>query len=288
MSVDHYENFPVASILMPKRFRKAIAAIYHFARAADDIADEGDLPDEGRLKQLDEFHAELARIERNEVPLTPLFQNLAAEVHQHALPMQPLYDLLDAFSQDVMKKRYVNFGEVLDYCRLSANPVGNLLLHLYGEATPIHPQEVRRGVPDGHALTLPQNIAYSDAICSSLQIINFWQDVARDYAIGRIYLPLDELAQFGVNEDQIAQGICNDAWRALMKFQVDRARALMLTGKPLGSILTGRIGLEMRMIIAGGLRILSKLENAQYDMFRHRPVLKPYDWVIMLAKSAPY
>ena len=108
------------------------------------------------------------------------------------------------------------------------------------------------------------------------------------HTIGRIYLPQDELAHYGVGEAQIAQGMANDAWRELMKFQVSRARAMMLTGKPLGSILTGRIGLEMRMIIAGGLRILSKLENAQYDMFRQRPVLKPYDWVIMLAKSAPY
>ena len=269
MSVDHYENFPVASILMPKRLRKPVAAIYHFARAADDIADEGESSNEERLRQLDEFRDELTHIANHETPLTPLFQNLAAAVHQHTLPMQPLHDLLDAFSQDVVKKRYANFDEVLDYCHRSANPVGNLLLHLYDEATPV-------------------NITYSDAICTSLQIINFWQDVAKDYAIGRIYLPLDELAQYGVSEEQIAQGTTNDAWRELMKFQVDRARAMMLSGKPLGSILTGRIGLEMRMIIAGGLRILSKLESAQYDMFRHRPVLKPFDWVIMLAKSAPY
>jgi len=269
MSVDHYENFPVASILMPRRLRKPVAAIYHFARAADDIADEGDLPSEERLRQLDEFRAELARIVRNETPLTPLIQNLAAEVQLHGLPMQPLDDLLDAFSQDVVKKRYANFDELLAYCRRSANPVGNLLLHLYGEATPV-------------------NLAYSDAICTSLQLINFWQDVAKDYAIGRIYLPLDELAQYGVSEEQIAQGISDAAWRRLMKFQVDRARTMMLSGKPLGTILTGRIGLEMRMIIAGGLRILDKLENVQYDMFRHRPVLKPFDWVIMLGKSAPY
>ena len=269
MSVDHYENFPVASFLLPQRLRKPVAAIYHFARAADDIADEGDLLGAERLQQLDEFRAELARIGRHETPLTPLFQNLAVEIHQHALPMQPFHDLLDAFSQDVVKKRYTNFDEVLDYCRRSANPVGCLLLHLYEEASPV-------------------NIAYSDAICTGLQLINFWQDVAKDYTIGRIYLPQDELANYGVGEAHIAQGKANDAWRELMKFQVDRARAMMLTGKPLGSILTGRIGLEMRMIIAGGLRILSKLENAQYDMFRQRPVLKPYDWVIMLAKSAPY
>ena len=269
MSVDHYENFPVASILMPRRLRKPVAAIYHFARAADDIADEGEQPSEERLKQLDEFRAELARISNHEEPLTLLFQNLSAGIHLHELPLQPFYDLLDAFSQDVVKKRYADFEDLLDYCSRSANPVGNLLLHLYDEATPV-------------------NIAYSDAICTSLQLINFWQDVAKDYAIGRIYLPLDELAQYGVDEKQIAQGISNDKWRALMKFQVDRARALMLSGRPLGSILTGRIGLEMRMIIAGGLRILAKLENAQYDMFRRRPVLKPFDWVIMLTRSAPF
>ncbi|MEO8333099.1 MAG: squalene synthase HpnC [Gallionella sp.] len=269
MSVDHYENFPVASILMPKRLRKPVAAIYHFARAADDIADEGEMPNEERLQRLDEFRAELARVAEDETPHTPLFINLGEAIRQHGLPMQPFHDLLDAFSQDVVKKRYANFDELLDYCRRSANPVGNLLLHLYGEATPV-------------------NIAYSDAICTSLQLINFWQDVAKDYAIDRIYLPLDEMEQYGVNEAQIAQGNADDAWRKLMHFQVDRARTMMMTGAPLGSILTGRIGLEMRMIIAGGLRILSKLENAQYDMFCRRPVLRPFDWVIMLAKSAPF
>ncbi len=268
MSVDHYENFPVASILMPRHLRKPVAAIYHFARAADDIADEGELPDAERLGRLDAFRAELARIAANETPLTPLFLNLAPEIRQHALPLQPFHDLLDAFSQDVVKKRYADFDELLDYCRRSANPVGTLLLHLYGEATPV-------------------NLAYSDAICTSLQLINFWQDVAKDWAIGRVYLPQDGLAQYGVSEAQIAAGQVDENWRALMRFEVERARAMMLSGAPLGSILTGRIGLEMRMIIAGGLRILDKLEAARFDMFNRRPVLRPLDWVIMLAKSAP-
>ncbi|MFA6972150.1 MAG: squalene synthase HpnC [Gallionella sp.] len=269
MAVEHYENFPVASILMPKRLRRPVAAIYHFARAADDIADEGNLPDNERLQQLAAFRNELDRISQNQIPLTPLFQNLAPVIKQYTLPLVPHYDLLDAFSQDVVKKRYDNYSELLDYCRRSANPVGNLMLHLYGEATPV-------------------NLAYSDAICTSLQLINFWQDVAKDYAIQRIYLPLDEMAKFGVTESQIEQQFCNENWRKLMKFQVDRARALMLQGAPLGSVLTGRIGLEMRMIIAGGLRILDKLETADYDVFRRRPVLRPLDWVIMLFKSAPY
>jgi squalene synthase HpnC len=269
MTVKHYENFPVASILMPRRLRKPVAAIYHFARAADDIADEGNLSDNERLQQLEAFRAELDRISKNETPLTPLFQNLASEINQHALPLKPHYDLLDAFSQDVIKKRYDDYAELLDYCRRSANPVGNLLLHLYGEATTV-------------------NISYSDAICTSLQLINFWQDIQKDYAISRIYLPLDEMVQFGVTENQIAQGICDINFQKLMKFQVDRARDLMMQGAPLGSILTGRIGLEMRMIIAGGLRILAKIEAVDYDIFNRRPVLRPLDWVIMLAKSAPY
>jgi phytoene synthase len=169
----------------------------------------------------------------------------------------------------VVKKRYDNFEDLLDYCRRSANPVGCLLLHLYGEATTV-------------------NLAYSDAICTSLQLINFWQDIARDWQISRIYLPLDDMARFNVSEAQIAQQVCDDNFKQLMKFQVDRARLLMLQGAPLGSILTGRIGLEMRMIIAGGLRILDKIERADYDVFRRRPVLRPLDWVIMLAKSAPH
>jgi phytoene synthase len=268
-SVDHYENFPVASVLMPKRLRRPVAAIYHFARAADDIADEGEMADDMRLRRLDEFRMELKRIETGDSPLTPLFRNLAAEIEDHSLPMRPLYDLLDAFSQDVVKKRYENFDELQDYCRRSANPVGNLLLHLYGEATPV-------------------NLGYSDAICTSLQLINFWQDVAKDWSIGRIYLPQDDLAKYSVSEAQIAAGQTDANWRALMKFEVDRARAIMLYGKPLGTILTGRIGLEMRMIIQGGLRILDKLEAADYNMFNKRPLLRPYDWVIMLAKSAPF
>lgn len=269
MAVDHYENFPVASILLPKRLRRAVEIIYHFARQADDFADEGNLPDSERLAKLDAFRTELNRIAAREIPLSPLFVDVANIIEIHQLPIQLFHDLLDAFSQDVVKKRYANFDEVLDYCRRSANPVGRLLLHLYDEAT-------------------PTNLTYSDAICTSLQLINFWQDVKKDYAINRIYLPLDDMAQFGVTEAQIAEGHVNEAWLALMKFQTQRARDMMNSGKPLGTILSGRIGLEMRLIIAGGLRILAKLDAVRYNIFRHRPVLRPLDWVIMLFRSAPF
>lgn len=269
MSVDHYENFPVASILLPKRLRRPVEIIYRFARQADDFADEGNSPDSMRLEKLDGFRTELKRIASSEMPHTPLFSDVADIVAKHNLPLQLFHDLLDAFSQDVVKKRYSDFDEVLDYCRRSANPVGRLLLHLYQEAS-------------------ETNLKYSDAICTSLQLINFWQDVQKDYAINRIYLPLDDMVHFGVNEVQIARGEVNDAWRQLLRFEVQRAREMMQSGAPLGSVLGGRIGLEMRMIISGGLRILKKLDAAGYDMFRHRPILKPHDWVIMFAQSAPF
>lgn len=269
MAVDHYENFPVASVLLPKHLRRPVEIIYNFARQADDFADEGDLPNEERLAKLDAFRTELNLIANNETPQTPLFRDVASIVADHHLPLQLFHDLLDAFSQDVVKKRYANFDELLDYCRRSANPVGRLLLYLYQEAT-------------------PQNLIYADAICTALQLINFWQDVKKDYAIGRIYLPQNEMARFGVTDAQIAQGIPDKAWRDLMRFQVDRASDMMKSGAPLGTILSGRIGLEMRLIIAGGNRILHKLRAVNFDMFERRPVLRLHDWVIMLMQSAPF
>jgi phytoene synthase len=269
MAVDHYENFPVASVLLPRRLRRPVEIIYHFARQADDFADEGDMPNELRLAQLDAFRDELDRIASSVTPQTPLFRDLAPIVTEYKLPLQLFHDLLDAFSQDVVKKRYKNFDEVLDYCRRSANPVGRLLLHLYDAAT-------------------PQNLEYSDNICTALQLINFWQDVQKDYAIGRIYLPQDDMEKFGVSEQQIAAGRADTAWRALVSFEAERTAAIMTRGAALGSILCGRVGLEMRMIIAGGRRILHKLQAVNYDMFERRPVLRLHDWVIMLAQSAPF
>jgi phytoene synthase len=269
MPVDHYENFPVASILLPKHLRRPVEIIYNFARQADDFADEGYIPNEERLAKLDAYRAELNRVANKEMPQTPLFRDVSDIVAEHQLPLQLFHDLLDAFSQDVVKKRYANFDELLDYCRRSANPVGRLLLHLYEHAT-------------------LQNLLYSDSICTALQLINFWQDVKKDYAIGRIYLPQDEMARFGVNETHIAQGIADKAWRDLMRFQTDRASEMMKHGTPLGTILPGRIGLEMRLIIAGGNRILQKLRAVNFDMFDRHPVLRLHDWVIMLMQSAPF
>jgi squalene synthase HpnC len=260
MPVDHYENFPVASLLLPARLRPPVEAIYAFARSADDIADEGDATPEQRLAALHAYEEELARIAQHVTPNTKLFQKLAAMVAEHALPLQPMHDLLSAFKQDVLVKRYASFADLEDYCRRSANPVGRLMLHLYGATGGVQ-------------------LRQSDAICTALQLINFWQDVAIDWNKGRVYLPQQDLQGFGVEESRIAAGAADERWRAMMAFQVERARALMLEGAPLALQLPGRIGWELRLIVQGGLRILEAIEAADYDVFRQRPVLGKSDWL---------
>lgn len=267
MSVNHYENFPVASFLMPRYLRPAVRAIYAFARSADDLADEGDAPAETRLASLVEYEHALDGIETGAIALPPLFQVLAKTVNAYRLPLQPLRDLLSAFKQDVVTTRYQSFAELMDYCRRSANPVGVLMLALYGT-------------------TDDRNRRESDAICSALQLINFWQDVAVDWEKARIYLPQEDMARFGVDDAHLKQKIVDDAWRGLMHFQVERTRSLMLSGAPLATRLPGRIGWELRLVVQGGLRILERIEAADYDIFRRRPQLGLPDWLLMFWRAA--
>ena len=266
MAVDHYENFPVASLLLPKALRAPIEIIYRFARTADDFADEGDHPDDVRLARLNGYRTELDRIATGKTPEGPLFRDVAEIVREHGLPLSLFQDLLSAFSQDVTRKRYNDFADLADYCRRSANPVGRLLLHLFKR-------------------TSEQDLAGSDAVCTALQLINFWQDVDIDFAKGRIYLPQDEMARHGVSERHIAEQRCDAAWVSLMRFQTERSRRLILQGQPMARSLPGRVGLEIRATIQGGLRILEKIERADYDVFRRRPVLKPFDWPLLLVRS---
>jgi squalene synthase HpnC len=266
MSVDHYENFPVASLLMPRRLRPAVEAIYAFARSADDIADEGDATPEQRLAGLAAYEEALGRIERAEGGHEPMFERLAAVIEQHKLPLRPFYDLLSAFKQDIVVHRYQDYASLLDYCARSANPVGLLMLHLYGAAD-------------------EENIRQSDAICSALQIINFLQDVAIDEHKERIYLPMEDLARYALSPAHLARPDNRAKWRAMMKFQVDRARALMLSGAPLACRLKGRIGLELRMVVQGGLRILEAIEEVDYDVFVRRPKLEKRDWFKVLWRA---
>ena len=266
MPVDHYENFPVASFLLPKHLRQPIEAIYHFARGADDIADEGHANDNERLAALDAYRDELDRIERNERVTTPLFAKLAKVIKEWQLPVVLFRDLLDAFAQDVVKKRYTDFAEVLDYCRRSANPVGRLLVHLADRAS-------------------EENLRRSDAICTALQLINFWQDIAIDWQKNRVYLPQADLQRFGISEKQIAEHCMTPAWEALLAFQTQRARELMLAGAPLVHQLPGRMGWEIRFTVQGGLRILEIIDQMRGDVFRHRPQLGPFDWLIIGSRA---
>ncbi len=266
MPVDHYENFPVASLLLPARLRRPVEAIYRFARGADDIADEGVLADTERLAGLAVYRAELDRIERGESASNRLFADLADVIRTWKLPINLFRDLLDAFAQDVVQKRYKNYGQLLDYCRRSANPVGRLMLHLVGR-------------------TDDDDLRRSDCICSALQLINFWQDVAVDWAKDRVYLPQTDLAHFGVSEKQIADGHCDARWTALLDFQIARTRALMLEGAPLVRRLPGRMGWEIRLTVQGGLRVLECIQRVSGDVFRRRPRLGPTDWLLMGGRS---
>lgn len=268
MPVDHYENFPVASLLLPRRLRPAVEAIYRFARSADDIADEGIAAPAERLAALDRYGAQLRRLEAGQSTGEPLFDTLGEAITRHALPFAPFHDLLSAFAQDVVKPRYASYAELMDYCTRSANPVGRLMLHLFDAAD-------------------PSNLRDSDAICTALQLINFWQDVRIDLAKGRIYLPQEDLARFGVNEGDIAMERANlPAWRFLMRFEVERAQAMLESGAPLATRLPGRIGWELRLVVQGGARILARIADAGYDVFHHRPTLGPFDWLHMLRRAA--
>ena len=259
----HYENFPVASLVLPRRLRRPITVIYAFARSADDLADEGDLTEQQRLQALQLYEADLERIRRGEPVSNPIFIALQDVIHRHKLSLTPFFDLLTAFKQDVSKKRYQDIGEVMDYCRRSANPIGRLLLQLFGQDT-------------------PRNISLSDGVCSALQLINFLQDIHQDYAEnGRIYIPVDEMQRFRVTEMHIRAKLNDASMNQLVQHQVERARKMLKAGAPLGKLLPGRLGFELRLIIYGGTRILFRLHEQKHDNFT-RPRLRLVDkaWVI--------
>lgn len=269
MEADHYEKFPVASVLLPKALRAPVGVIYHVARTADDIADEGDWSPAERHTRLADFRAGLDAVAQGRTASVhpTLFARLAEVVRQCRLPLQPFYDLVSAFDQDIDTVRYADRFELLDFCRRSANPVGHLMLHLIDEAS-------------------PENLADSDAICTALQLITFLQDVQADWRRGRIYLPQADRERFGVTEAQIAAGVVDDAWRALMQHEVTLARSLMASGAPLALRVPGRFGLELCSVVHGGLRLLERIERGGHDVFRERPVLRASDWAVVLWRTA--
>ena len=272
-AVTHYENFPVASVLCPPHLRQPIAAIYAFARTADDLADEGDAPPAERLADLAAYHQDLLAIARGDAPSprwAGVFLPLQAVLQSHQLPVPLLADLLSAFTQDVEKTRdangYEDRAELLDYCRRSANPVGRLLLHLYG----VHGEEALR---------------QSDAICTALQLINFWQDLSVDIPRGRHYLPRADAAACGAAPADLLALRSTPENARLILGCAQWARASMQAGAPLVRQLPGRAGWELRLVVQGGLRILDKVEALQGGSLHTRPRLHAWDWVVMLGRA---
>ncbi|CDS54140.1 Phytoene synthase [Polaromonas sp. CG9_12] len=267
--VSHYENFPVATVLCPPHLRPAIAAIYWFARTADDIADEGDAAPQTRLDDLAAYRADLMATAAGRPPSprwTKVFRQLGPMIRQFDLPVNLLADLLSAFEQDVIKQRYASQAELFDYCRRSANPVGRLLLHLYG-------------VNDAESL------AQSDCICSALQLINFWQDLGMDIPRGRIYLPADSWAEHGVDEAQLLRLERNPNTINLIAAHTHLAGAMIRKGSKLVKKVPGRGGWELRLVVQGGLRILDKIEALGFDTLRQRPKLSTWDVAVMVWRA---
>lgn len=276
--IDHYENFPVASVLCPAHLRAPIAAIYHFARTADDIADEGSASAQERLESLESYRKQLLwvseRADFDPAMLDPqwakIFDALGKTLHQYLLPTALLHDLLDAFAQDIVKTRdragYADELELREYCRRSANPIGRLLLHLYG-------------------VTEPGALQQSDAICTALQLINFWQDPSVDIPRGRFYFTAAAQKKHAVEEADLLALRQTPSISAMLKECVESACATMASGAPLVHRVPGRAGWELRLVVQGGLRILDKIEALQYATLERRPTLRAWDFVIMVWRS---
>jgi len=269
MSIDHYENFPVASVLCPPALRSAVSAIYWYARTADDLADEGAASPEQRLADLQAYRAQLQAAATGQPAAErwhAVFDPLRETISRHALPINLLEDLLSAFEQDVTRTRYADRADLLDYCRRSANPVGRLLLHLYG----------MRG---------DDSFQQSDAICSALQLANFWQDLSVDIVRGRLYIPTADCERHGLSADALLSRTDTPQSRALVADMVDWARDSMLSGAPLVHALPGRAGWELRLVVQGGLRILEKISKLQFATLSERPSLRWHDGPIMLWRA---
>ena len=269
----HYENFPVASRLLPARMRPHVAAVYAFARLADDMADEGARPDAARLADLDAWDgclnaAALGAVERGE-PHAEVFLALRHTIEECRLPVQLLHDLIDAFKQDVTVKRYATWDEVLDYCRRSANPVGRLVLRIAGHDRP--------GLD-----------AASDAVCTALQLTNFWQDLEVDWTRGRLYVPGSIWQPAGAREDDLTARRLTPAWREALGEVAARTRALFHAGAPVCDGVSGRLRWELRATWLGGVRILDKLAAADFDVFAHRPSLGGMDAPVILWRTATW
>jgi squalene synthase HpnC len=253
VATSHYENFTVGSWLLPRRLRRHIAAIYAFARAADDMADEGDASPGERLARLDDWERKLLDCFAGKA-VDPVFVALADTARRFDLPVDPFRDLLTAFRRDVEFRPFATFEDLRGYCRCSADPVGRLILYLFGY------RDAER-----------QDL--SDRICTGLQLANFWQDIAVDAAKGRLYVPTDEIRELGCTEYEVTHGILTAPVRRLLAFEVERARELLSTGLRLAELVEGRLRREVKLFAWGGFAILRAIELADFDVFSRRPTV---------------
>ena len=276
---NHYENFPVASWLLPRRMRPHVAALYAFARLADDFADEGDRPASERLRLLDDWLARLRRAATNQPSVhaaqgAALDQNEAVfiavgdTIRRCRLPVTLFEDLLSAFRQDVTTRRYASWEDVLAYCRRSANPVGRLVLRIAGYDAALD--------------------ASSDALCTALQLTNFWQDLARDWHRGRLYVPQSEIATAGADERDLDEQRMTPGWRRALARAADRTREHFREGRPVCDAVHGRLRFELRLTWLGGERILARLERAEFDVFDARPALGVADVPPLLWRASTW
>ena len=269
VTVHAYENFPVASVLCPPRLRPAVTAVYRYAKTADDLADEGLRPALERLADLQAYRADLHAVYEGR-PTSErwphVFEPLAPVCREFGLPQAPFEDLLAGFEEDIAKNRYISQEELLDYCRRAANPVGRLLLCVYG----IDDEPARQ---------------QSDALCSGLQLANFWRDLSVDIRRGRLYVPLDVCRRHQVPVASLVAQQETPATHALVRELVEWSRELLLQGAPLWRRLPGRLGWELQLVVQGGLRILEKIARLNYATLHERPMLRAGDVPLLLWRT---
>lgn len=261
---NHYENFPVASYFFPKELQKHIAVVYRFAREADDFADEERYAGKDRIALLQNHEDKLKNALENET--TGYWAALANTISEKKLSPDNFFNLISAFKQDVVKSDYENYDNILDYCSRSANPVGRIILELFGFSNEL-------------------NIQLSDKICTALQLTNFWQDVGIDIQKERVYLPLDEMKSFGVKKTNLSENSSSENLKKLIKFQVERTNDLFAEGRKLVNNLKGRLKLQIKLTILGGEMILQKIADNNYDVLKSRPKIKKNDYIVLLIKS---
>ena len=262
----HYENFPVATLLFPKAHRDAATILYSFARNADDIADEGDLTRNERKKLLREIEININAIKHQKKIQAPFFRDLERVINQYLLDIKLFEQLMSAFKQDIEKKSYRNFNDLITYCNKAACPAGEMILSLF----------------DAHN---KKNISYSNNLCQALALIGMTQDIFEDFLKGRVYIPSTEMKKFTLKESDIKSKSFNHNWKTFKLPWLTRIELLLNKGRPLGESVTGRLKLQIKILIAGADLLVKRLKKEDCDWFVDPPKISNFDWIILLVKT---